>query len=91
MKDDAQLEGQDDSIEKASKGLTMLLEATLELLGTHPEGLRNTDIAKKLALESEHEGKQRDYLTYSILGLLLRDRKVKKVRSGFKTLYVCNL
>jgi hypothetical protein len=79
------------SIEKASQGLALLTEAILELLRAHPEGLRNTDIAKTLALESEHAGKQRDYLTYSILGLLLRERKINKVRNGANTLYIFNL
>jgi hypothetical protein len=91
MNDDTPVEVHSTSVEKASRGLVLLREAILELLHAYPEGLRNTDIAKKLALESDHEGKQRDYLTYSILGLLLRDRKVEKVSRGFKRVYVKNI
>ena len=90
MNDNTPVEIQSTSIEKASRGLALLREAILELLHAHPEGLRNTDIAKALDLESDHQGKQRDYLTYSILGLLLRDRKVQKLRRGSKTVYICN-
>ena len=85
------VEVQSTSVEKASRGLAFLREAILELLRANPEGLRNTDIAKTLTLESEHEGKQRDYLTYSILGLLLRERKINKVKHGANTLYIFNL
>jgi hypothetical protein len=88
VKDDAPPENQNESIEKATRGLRLLREAILELLHDHPEGLRNTDIAKKLTLESDHQGNQRDYLTYSILGLLMKEKKVEKVKRGFKTFYL---
>ena len=88
MKNDTVVEHQDISIEKATMGLTLLREAVLELLSEHPEGLRNTDIAKKLTLESDHQGNQRDYLTYSILGILMKEAKVEKIKHGFKTFYL---
>ncbi len=34
--------------EKAQRGLSLLKEATLETIETHPDGLRNADIAQIL-------------------------------------------
>jgi uncharacterized protein len=72
---------------KAAMGLVLIKEAILLHLGDHPERLRNAKIAQDLALESEHEGKQKDYLTYSALGILLRERQVRKVHRGSSVLY----
>jgi hypothetical protein len=90
VKDDTPAENQNKSIEKAVRGLTLLKESILELLRDHPEGLRNTDIARTLTLESDHQGNQRDYLTYSILGLLLKEGKIDKTRRGLRTFYTRN-
>src|SRR5262245_57721415 len=58
-------------IEKAERGLSLLKEAIIELLRASPGGLRNTDIAKNLNLESAHAGGHRNFLTYSVLGQLI--------------------
>jgi hypothetical protein len=72
---------------KAAMGLALIKEAILDYLHNHPNGLRNAEIARDLTLESDHEGKQKDYLTYSILGILLKERRVRKIRTGSRTLY----
>ena len=62
--------------EKANQGLVLLKEAILETLREHPEGLRNAEIADRLELRSDFLGKQKDYLSWSVLGLLVNDSLV---------------
>jgi hypothetical protein len=73
--------------EKAEKGLTLVKEAILDYLGAYADGLRNADLAHDLGLGSDHEGQQKNYLTYSVLGLLLKEAKVLKHKRGAKTYY----
>ena len=69
-------------------GLALIKEAILDHLEAHRDGLRNAELAHGLGLESDHAGQQRDYLTYSVLGLLLKECQVEKVKRGAKTYYV---
>jgi hypothetical protein len=73
---------------KAGMGLALIKEAMLDYLEANGEGLRNSELARDLGLESDHEGQQKDYLTYSVLGLLLKECKVLKIRRNNKTRYV---
>jgi hypothetical protein len=63
----------------ASDALKQMEEAILALLGKY-EGLTNSEIAEKLNLHSSHEGGQKDYLTYSVLGILMDKKKVEKIK-----------
>ena len=54
-------------------------EAVIALLSNH-DGLTNSEIAEHLDLHSSHEGGQKNYLTYSILGILMENGKVEKIR-----------
>lgn len=67
-------------VEKAQEGLSILKEAILELLGQKSDGLTNAEIAKMLDIQSDYLGGQKDYLSWSVLGLLLNEKKV--VRDG---------
>jgi hypothetical protein len=58
-------------VEEAQEGLRRIEAAILRLLARNPQGLRNSEIAEKLELRSHFNGKQKDYLTYSVLGGLL--------------------
>jgi len=60
----------------AAEGLKLIKEAILECLKNHPEGIGNSEIAKELNLESDFQGKQKNYITYSVLGLLLKENKI---------------
>ncbi len=60
----------------AAEGLKLIKEAILDLLKKHPEGIGNSEIAKKLKLESDFQGKQKNYITYSVLGLLIKENKI---------------
>jgi len=74
-------------IEKAERGLSLLKQAIIELLRASPGGLRNTDIAKDLNLESAHAGGHRNFLTYSVLGQLIEQGSVEERKDGNETLY----
>ena len=60
----------------AQDGLQLVEEAILKLLDSNLQGLRNTQIADLLDLRSDFRGRQRDYLTYSVLGGLIAKGKV---------------
>lgn len=72
------------SIEKAQLGLKLLKDAVFELVKANPRGISNSDAASILGLRSDYNGNQKDYLSYSILGLLLREKKVKREVNGNK-------
>lgn len=65
---------------KAENGNALIEEAIIALLHNHIEGLSNTEIARILNLESSHEGSQINYLTYSVLGNLMKNGSVIKKR-----------
>lgn len=69
-------------VEKSQIGLVFLKTAILELVRANPDGIANADAASLLGLRSDYRGRQKDYLSYSVLGLLLREGKVR--RSGKK-------
>ena len=62
--------------ELAQQGLRRIRMAILRLLESHPCGLRNAQIAGLLDLRSSIKGRQRDYLTYSVLGGLMERGEV---------------
>ena len=66
------------AVERAQLGLELLKTAILELAKASPEGITNSDAASLLGLRSDYRGKQKDYLSYSVLGLLLREGKIKR-------------
>lgn len=63
-------------LESAQRGFHRIQDAVLSLLDANPQGLRNAEIAELLDLHSDFNGRQRDYLTYSVLGGLLDDGRV---------------
>lgn len=66
------------SVDKAQIGLRLLKEAIVEVARANVEGVSNAELAETLGLRSSHEGKQKDYLTYSLIGLLLSDGAIEK-------------
>jgi len=65
-----------EEFEIAQDGLRRIENAIIRILDKHPQGLRNSEIAEELGLRSDFQGKQKDYLTYSVLGGLLRKARV---------------
>lgn len=65
--------------EKAQLGLTLLKDAVLEFAKANPGGILNTDTASLLGLRSDYGGGSKDYLSYSLLGILIREGKLARV------------
>jgi len=70
------------AVERAQLGLEFLKTAILELAKANPDGISNSDAASLLGLRSDYRGRQKDYLSYSVLGLLLREGKVRRPEGG---------
>jgi len=68
--------------EKAQVGLALLKDAVLEFAKANPRGIANSDAASLLGLRSDYGGGSKDYLSYSILGLLIREGKIFRDRSS---------
>ena len=71
-------------IERAQLGLQLLKTAVLELARANPSGIKNSDAASLLGLRSDYRGKQKDYLSYSVLGLLLREGQVVRAAESHR-------
>jgi len=72
----------------SGSALKILYETIKELLILYPNGLTNSEIAQKLELKSSHDNAQHDYLTYSLLGNMMKDGQVKKIKVKNKIIYV---
>jgi uncharacterized protein len=70
------------SLEKAQVALELLKASVLELAQANPGGITNSDAVKALGLQSDYLGGSKDYLSWSILGLLMREGKM--IRSEAK-------
>ena len=64
--------------EKAQLGLLLLKEAVLEFAKANPKGVSNSDAASLLGLRSDYGGGSKDYLSYSVIGLLMREGKLER-------------
>lgn len=64
--------------EKAALGLNLLKDAVLELAKANPQGVRNSDVSKALGLQSDYSGGSKDYLAWSVLGILMREGKMMR-------------
>lgn len=71
-------------VERAQLGLQLIKTAILELAKATPEGITNSDAASLLGLRSDYRGKQSDYLSYSVLGLLMREGKITRAQGTHK-------
>ncbi len=74
-------------VEKAQIGIKLLKDAIEEFAQANSVGVTNSDCAHYLGLQSDNEGKQQDYLTYSVLGMLLKEGRVRSERSGNRRKY----
>lgn len=66
------------AVERAQLGLAFLKTAILDLARANQQGITNADAARLLGLRSDYRGRQKDYLSYSVLGLLLREGRIKR-------------
>lgn len=65
-------------LERAQIGLTLLKQSVVDLISANPKGVTNADVASSLGLRSDFMGASKDYLSYSVLGLLLKDHQIRK-------------
>ena len=78
----------DDYYEKAQMALGLMKAAVMELAKANPSGIANSDAAKYLGLQSDYGGGSKDYLSYSVIGLLMKEGRLirndirKHVASG---------
>jgi uncharacterized protein len=66
--------------EKAQLGLALLKDAVLEFSRANGRGVTNAETASALGLRSDYGGGSKDYLSYSVLGLLMREGKISRQR-----------
>ncbi len=64
--------------ERAQIGLQLLKDAVLELAAANRNGVTNAEAASLLGLRSDYGGGSKDYLSYSILGLLMREGRIAR-------------
>ncbi len=64
--------------EKAQMGLELIKSAVMELAKANPGGIKNSDAAKYLGLQSDYSGGSKDYLSYSILGVLIKEGRIER-------------
>lgn len=78
------------SKEKAASGVEQIKDAIVDYLREHPEGVQHARIVDDLELHSDYEGEQHNYLSWSVLGLLLAEKRVRYERRGrAKFYFVC--
>lgn len=74
---------------EVSEGLTKIESAIICFIKNHPEGVSNGQIAHELGLESDIEGKHKNYLSWSILGNLVNRKLISKHGQRHTARYFC--
>ena len=69
------------AVQKAQIALQHLKSAVFETTKANKNGVTNYEIAKCLGLQSDYGGGSKNYLSYSILGILMREGKVKRLQN----------
>lgn len=72
----------DGCYEKAQMALDLLKSAVMELAKANPDGIKNSDAAKYLGLQSDYGGGSKDYLSYSVLGILMKENRIERTPKG---------
>ena len=67
--------------EKAQLGLILLKESILELAKANASGTTNSDAASVLGLRSDYGGGSKDYLSFSVLGILMREGEMERQKT----------
>ena len=69
------------AVEKAQIALSHLKSAVFETTKANRGGVTNYEVAKCLGLQSDYGGGSKNYLSYSVLGILMREGKVKRLQN----------
>ncbi|WP_286260815.1 LEM-3-like GIY-YIG domain-containing protein [Pseudoalteromonas apostichopi] len=75
------------SVEKAQLGLKLIKDAIVSLSEENAGGITNADCAHYLGLQSDNQGRQQDYLTYSVLGLLMKEGVLTTEKRANRRIY----
>ena len=67
------------TVEKAQMGLDLLKSAVMQVALANEDGVTNSDVAHALGLQSAYLGGSKDYLSWSLLGLLMREGRMIRV------------
>lgn len=67
------------AVERAQIGLGLLKSSVLELAQANKKGVTNSEAAKCLGLQSDYGGGSKNYLSYSVLGILMSEGKVRRL------------
>ena len=70
--------------EKAQLGLMLLKDAILELAKANQGGISNSDASSLLGLRSNYQGGSNNYLSYSVIGLLMSEGRLARSANGKK-------
>jgi hypothetical protein len=68
------------AVERAQVGLELMKEAIFELARANAEGISNADASKALGLQSDYGGGSKDYLAFSVLGILMREGRLVRLK-----------
>ncbi len=68
-------------VEKAQIALDHLKSAVFETTKANKDGVTNYEVAKSLGLQSDYGGGSKNYLSYSVLGILMREGKIKRLQN----------
>jgi len=66
-------------VEKAQIALELLKRAVFETTQANRDGVTNYEVAKCLGPPSDYGGGSKNYLSYSVLGILMREGKIKRL------------
>jgi hypothetical protein len=67
--------------EKAQIALEHMKSAVFETTRANKGGVTNYEVAKCLGLQSDYGGGSKNYLSYSVLGILMREGKVQRLQN----------
>jgi uncharacterized protein len=69
------------AVEKAQIALEHLKSAVFETAQSNKDGVTNYEVAKCLGLQSDYGGGSKNYLSYSVLGILMREGKIRRLQN----------
>jgi hypothetical protein len=73
--------------EKAQRGRDLICDAVVELLEASKTAMSHAEIVNQLGIQSDFEGKSQNYLSWSVLGILVNQGRIKYVGSRHTRLY----
>ena len=73
--------------EQAQMGRDLICDAVVELLGASNSAMSHAQMVTALGIPSDFEGKSQNYLSWSVLGLLVNSGRIKYTGSRHTRLY----